>query len=157
MPADPTATSSGYVLDEKATTIRFERDLAASPARVFAAWTRPEQVALWWDATGKPLLRCNIDLRVGGGFAFVVQDHPDMPFAGSYREIVPGERLVFDALGAIGRVELGETPTGTHMKVEIACTSAEQMEQFVRVGVHVGTSTTLDNLVRHMREAVPSA
>lgn len=150
MPADPTVRSTGFVLDGASTTIRFEREFAATPDRVFTAWTRPEHVSLWWDATGKPLLRCDIDLRVGGAFAFVVRDHPEMPFAGVYREIVPGERIVFDALGAIGRVELSKSADGTHLVVEIVCTSAEQMQQFVQMGVAVGTSTTLDNLVAHV-------
>jgi len=154
MPADPNTTSSGFVLDRPGKTVRFERHVAASPARLFKAWTRPEHVSQWWDATGKPLLRCDIDLRVGGSFAFVVQDHPEMPFAGVYREIVPGQRLVFDALGALGRVTWHERGKGTYMVVEIVCTSAEQMEQFVQMGVHVGTSTTIDNLVRYMENDV---
>ncbi len=159
MPANPNATSSGYILDRPANTIRFERDFDGSPDQSFQAWTRPEHVTQWWDATGKPLLRCDIDLRVGGTFAFVAQDHPEMPFAGVYREIVPGERLIFDAIGAIGRVTWEKRGPGTHMVVEIACASAEQMEQFVQAGVHAGTSTTLDNLVRHLgkNEAALSA
>lgn len=104
----------------------------------------------WWDATGKPLARCEIDLRVGGTFVFVVQDHPEMPFTGIYREIVPGERIVFDALGSVGRVDLQDKASGTHMVVEIACTSAAQLEQFVKMGVHVGTARTLDNLVTYL-------
>ena len=46
-----------------------------------------------------------------------------MPFTGVYREIVPGPRLVFDALGAVGTVELRATESGTHIVVEIACAS----------------------------------
>ena len=154
MPAQPGAAASGYELDRPARTIRFERDVAASPAQLFTAWTEPEHVSLWWDATGKPLVSCTIDLRVGGGFSYVVQDHPDMPFTGVYREIVPNERLVFDALGSVGRVMFQERDFGTHMIVEITCASAEQLEQFVQMGVHIGTSGTLDNLVRHLDGAV---
>ncbi len=150
MPANLNVMTSDYVLDRPSKTIRFERDLNASGDQVFEAWTRPELVTKWWDATGKPLLRCDIDLRVGGSFAFVVEDHPEMPFAGHYREIVPGERLEFDALGAIGRVTWQERGPVTHMIVEIVCTTTEQMEQFVQMGVHVGTSATLDNLVRQL-------
>ncbi|MBM0206957.1 SRPBCC domain-containing protein [Micromonospora sp. STR1s_5] len=157
MPAQANATSSGYDLDRPAKTIRFERQVEAEPARVFAAWTRPEDVTQWWDATGKPLLKCEIDLRVGGSFSFVVQDRPEMPFTGVYREIVPGERLVFEALGAIGRVTCEKQGIGTRVLVEIACTSAEQMEQFIQMGVHIGTSMTMDNLVRHVDAAAPRA
>jgi len=157
MPAQPGATASGYALDRPARTIRFERDFAASPAQLYAAWTEPDQLRVWWDASGKPLLRCEIDLRVGGAFSYVVQDHPEMPFAGVYREIVPNQRLVFDALGAIGRVVLQARDHGTHMIVEIECTSDEQLEQFVQMGVHIGTSGTMDNLVRHLDGAAVPA
>jgi uncharacterized protein YndB with AHSA1/START domain len=157
VPAAPNAPSNGFTLDRASNTVRFERDISANPALAFAAWTRPEHVALWWDATGKPLARCEIDLRVGGSFTFVVQDHPEMPFAGVYREIVPNDRLVFDALGSVGRVTLNERGAGTHMVVEISCASSEQLEQFVQMGVAVGTSATLDNLVRHLGEIVAPA
>ena len=151
------ATASGFDLDRPARTIRFERDFAASPGQIFTAWTEPAHVTEWWDATGQPLLSCEIDLRVGGQFIYVVRDRPDMPFAGVYREIVPGERLVFDALGAIGRVILQGRDHGTHMIVEITCTSAEQLEQFVQMGVHIGTSGTMDNLVRHLDGVIETA
>ena len=144
------ATSpAGFTLDRAAHTVRFERMLAAPPAQVFSAWTQPDRVALWWDPSGQPLAQCDIDLRIGGGFTFVGHGHPAMPFTGTYREIVPGERLIFDALGAVGTVRLTAHAHGTHMTVEIICTSDAHFEQFVQMGVHAGTSATLDNLVRH--------
>jgi len=36
------------------------------------------------------------------------------------------------------------------MTVEIACKSAEQLEQFLKMGVDAGTSQTLDNLVAYI-------
>ncbi|MDB5692368.1 MAG: Activator of Hsp90 ATPase 1 family protein [Alphaproteobacteria bacterium] len=149
-PAADTLAPTGFEIDRATHTIRLTRDFAADPAQVFAAWTQPEQVACWWDAAGEPLARCEIDLRVGGAFAFVSRGHPDMPFAGIYREIAPPAWIVFDAMGAVGRVLLAEAEGGTHMIVEIECATAEQLEQFVKMGVHIGTGRTLDNLVAHL-------
>ena len=143
--------SPGYAIDEATHTICFVRDLDAPPARVFAAWTKPEQLAQWWDATGEKLAACEIDLRPGGAFRFVSKGHPDMPFTGTYREIAPPDRLVFEAIGATGRVILKDVAGKTHMTVEIECRSAEQLEQFLKMGVDVGTSQTLDNLVDYAR------
>src|SRR5438067_10710488 len=112
MPAMP-FTASGFEVDEAAHTIRFTRRLAAAPRSVFDAWTQPEQVARWWDPTGARLVRCEIDLRVGGTFTFVGEMHPQMPFSGTYREIDPPGRLVFDAMGAEGRVLLEPEGEGT--------------------------------------------
>lgn len=137
---------AGFELDQPAHTLRFTRHLGAAPAKAFAAWTEPEQISQWWDPAGERLSRCEIDLRVGGEFVFVSPGHPDMPFAGQYREIAPPRRLVFMAMGAEGRVMLEPSETGTLMTVEIICSGAEHLEQFVKLGVAAGTSQTLDNL-----------
>jgi uncharacterized protein YndB with AHSA1/START domain len=142
--------SAGFAIDEATQTIRFVRDLDAPPARVFAAWTEPEQLALWWDATGAKLATCEIDLRPGGAFRFVTSHHPDKPFTGVYREIAAPTLLVFEANGATGKVMLAERAGGTRMTVEIACRSRNHLAQFVEMGVAAGTSRTLDNLGRHL-------
>ncbi len=77
-----------------------------------------------------------------------------MPFAGVYLEIASPERLIFEALGSTGRVVLRESGGKTHMTVEIECRSAEQLEQFLKMGVAVGTAQTLDNLVAYVRARV---
>jgi uncharacterized protein YndB with AHSA1/START domain len=151
MPATlETAAPANFTLDRERNTIRFEHELAGSPAAAFAAWTEPEQVSTWWDPTGEPLASCAIDLRVGGSFAFTGRNHPDRPFSGTYREISPPHRLVFDAMGAEGRVSLAARGEGSLMIVEIVCSSPEQLEQFVAMGVAAGTSQTLDNLAAHL-------
>lgn len=150
-PATDSLAPTGFAVDEAAHTIRFTRRFAAPRERVFAAWTEPAQVAAWWDPSGEPLERCEIDLHVGGGFAFVSRGHADRPFAGTYKEIAPPGRLVFSAMGAEGRVLLAEAAGGgTLMTVDIACASAEHLAQFVAMGVAIGTSKTLDNLVAHV-------
>ena len=136
-----------FTVDEASHTIRFMRELAAEPNAVFAAWTQPEQISRWWDPNGKTLATCEIDLRVGGGFKFVQSEHPEMPFAGTYRVIDPPARLEFDALGALGKVSLEPREAGTQMTVEIVCQSAEHLAQFIQHGVAEGTAKTLDNLV----------
>jgi uncharacterized protein YndB with AHSA1/START domain len=134
-------------IDAEAFTIRFERELTATPAEVFESWTKPEEVSMWWDPDGEPLVACTIDLRIGGSFSFSTRQHSEMPFSGVYREITPPHRLEFEAMGAIGRVVLTKGGTGTRMVVEIVCASAQQMEQFAKMGVAAGTARTLDNLV----------
>src|SRR3954471_23257860 len=145
--------SAGFAIDEAAHTIRFVRELDAPPARVFAAWTEPEQVAQWWDAMGERLAVCEIDLRPGGAFRFTTGHHPDKPFTGVYQEIAPPTLLVFEANGATGKVMLAELAGGTRMTVEIVCRSPEHLAQFVAMGVAAGTSRTLDNLASHLRRA----
>jgi uncharacterized protein YndB with AHSA1/START domain len=140
------------VIDRTTHTIRFVRDLDADPAQVFDAWTRPERIACWWDATGARLAECEIDLRPGGRFTFVSSINPDHVFSGVYQEIAPPGRLTFEANGAQGRVLLDPVGAGTRMTVEIACMSAEHLGHYLQVGVEVGTSQTLTNLATYLRE-----
>jgi len=145
--ASDLATRADFTVDRERHTIRFTRELSAPAGDAFAAWTDPKRVAMWWDPTGEPLASCEIDLRVGGTFAFVTKSHPDMPFSCTYREINPPGGLVFTAMGAGGRVEFADRDGGTLMTVEIVCSSAEHLDQFIKMGLAAGTSQTLDNLV----------
>jgi uncharacterized protein YndB with AHSA1/START domain len=158
MPAQPQANAkTGLEIDRATHTIRLTRVFDASRLQIFEAWTKPEQVTCWWDAAGAPLTACEIDLRPGGAFKFVTRSHPEMPFAGIYREITPPDRLVFEAMGAMGRVVLQAIADKTHMTVEIECGSAEHLDQFLKMGVDVGTSQTLDNLVTYARRRFVAA
>jgi uncharacterized protein YndB with AHSA1/START domain len=158
MPAQSQAgATTGLEIDRGTHTIRLTRVFDASRAQIFEAWTKPEQVTCWWDAAGGLLTACEIDLRPGGAFKFVTRSHPEMPFAGTYREIAPPDRLVFEALGATGRVVLRDVAGKTHMTVEVECRSAEQLDQYLKMGVDVGTSQTLDNLVAYARRRLVAA
>jgi uncharacterized protein YndB with AHSA1/START domain len=146
-----TASGTGLGIDRASNTIRLTREFSAPRAEIFEAWTKPEHVTCWWDATGQPLTGCEIDLRPGGAFKFVTRSRPDMPFTGVYQEIAPPDRLIFEALGSTGRVLLREADGRTHMTVEIECRSEEQLDQFLKMGVNAGTGQTLDSLVAYMR------
>ena len=70
------------------------------PARiVFEAWTKPELMKLWWapKSSGVPLLSCEMDVRVGGGYRleFGHDDANSMAFFGKYLEVEPPSRLVW--------------------------------------------------------------
>jgi uncharacterized protein YndB with AHSA1/START domain len=85
----------------KATTPT-ERDLVlmrvfnAPRDRVFDALTKPYLVMQWYKPMGKPLAACEIDLKVGGGWRFLMQlpDGKKMEIRGVYREVKRPERLV---------------------------------------------------------------
>ncbi len=146
-----TAAHSNTQIDRTTFTITFQRTFAAPREDVFNAWTEPDQVSLWWDPSGTPLTECAIDLRPGGAFKFVNRDGGHSPpFAGVYRVVEPPALLVFDALGSVGTVKLEAKSGATHMIVTIRCASAEHLEQFVKLGIVVGTDRTLDNLVAHV-------
>ena len=44
------------------------RTIRATPARLFAAWTQPEQLLAWWGPAAVTCIAAEIDLRVGGRY-----------------------------------------------------------------------------------------
>lgn len=132
-------------IDPEQRTLVFQRTIDASPHEVFDAWTRPDEIAEWWDPTGTRLVECTIDLRVGGAFRFVNAGHGP-PFAGVYTAIERPTKLAFDAMGAKGSVSIEPAGARVRLEVRIVCASDEHFATFVRLGVADGTSKTLDNL-----------
>lgn len=77
--------------------ILMSREFGAARARVFAAWTTPSLLKRWYGARGWRLVEAEVDLRVGGAWRFVSNGPDDdvMVQSGTYREVVPPERLVY--------------------------------------------------------------
>jgi uncharacterized protein YndB with AHSA1/START domain len=76
--------------------IAIVRDFAAPRHLVFDAWTKPELVRRWLGPRSWEMLECEIDLREGGAWRYVMRGPQDvmMVMRGVYREIVTPERLV---------------------------------------------------------------
>lgn len=73
------------------------RRIKAPPAKVWAAWTRPELLMLWWGPHHTRAEAAETDLRVGGRFRTVIREDNGArhEVAGTYTEIEPERRLVF--------------------------------------------------------------
>jgi uncharacterized protein YndB with AHSA1/START domain len=76
--------------------ILITREFDASKDLVYKAWTTPELVKRWWNAKRGEVTLCEIDLRVGGKWRYVMiaDNGTEVGFHGEFREIVPGERIV---------------------------------------------------------------
>lgn len=63
---------------------------------VFEAWTDPKHVAQWWGPKGFTTRVTQLDLRPGGKWRYVMigPDGTEYPATGTFREIVPPERIV---------------------------------------------------------------
>ena len=69
----------------------------APRARVWKAWTEPEQLKKWWSPRGFKTHTCKVDLRPGGVFLYgmTAADGSDMWGKFVYREIAAPKKLVF--------------------------------------------------------------
>lgn len=63
---------------------------------VYRAWTTPELVRRWWPGRRGEMTAADMDFRVGGTWRYVMVAHGgfEVAFHGTYREIVPNERIV---------------------------------------------------------------
>jgi len=78
-------------------SLTLKKRLKAAPARVWAAWTQPAQLAAWFGPGPTRDAHAEIDLRVGGRFLarFTGETGEQHQVGGHYQEIVPEQRLVF--------------------------------------------------------------
>jgi len=76
--------------------ILITREFDAPRELVYRAYTTPELVRRWWTAKRGEMTTCEIDLRVGGAWRYVMvaEGGFEVAFHGEYREIVPNERIV---------------------------------------------------------------
>lgn len=89
-----------HVIDPKLDLV-LERHTTVRPELVWKAWTTPEHVKQWFAPKPWTAPECEIDLRPGGQFKFVMRSPEGQlfPNVGCYLEVVPLERLVWtDAL-----------------------------------------------------------
>ncbi|HJW50066.1 MAG TPA: SRPBCC domain-containing protein [Candidatus Limnocylindria bacterium] len=72
------------------------RDFDAARGQVFDALTDPDVLEHWYGPRGWSLAVCEVDLKVGGAFRFVVRraNGTEIGMRGVYREIAPPERFV---------------------------------------------------------------
>jgi uncharacterized protein YndB with AHSA1/START domain len=133
----------------------------APRALVFEAWTRPEHVAAWWGPRGFTLASCEIDLRPGGAYRFVMRspDGQDYPIKGVYREVVPPERIVytddFDMEGmpnieGVVTLTFAEQGDKTMLTMSFLYETAADCETMVKMQMVEGMSETLDRLAERL-------
>ena len=94
------------------TAIHFQRTYAAPRERVYQAWLEPEALKQWFgpheDFT---IPTVEVDARVGGKYRFVLvsPEGNRNTAAGTYKEILPNEKLVFTWSWIEGGMDIGET------------------------------------------------
>ena len=72
------------------------RGFKAPRTLVFDAWTKPELFALWFGPRGWSVPECQMDVRPGGAFRYLLRgpEGREVAMRGQYLEVVRPERLV---------------------------------------------------------------
>ncbi len=140
------------------TEILITREFAAPKHLVYKAWTTPELVKRWWAGQRGTVTSAQIDLRVGGMWRYVMLAHGtfEVAFHGTYREIVPNERIVTtevyetaeapDAEGVLNFVTFTENNARTTLTLRVQCASREERDMIMSSGMEGGMQEGMDLL-----------
>lgn len=141
-----------------------------APARlVFKAFTTPELVRRWWGFETSEWLVCEIDLRVGGQWRFVIREQgTEVGFNGEYREIAPPYRLVNTEMYegvpdpkpedyAVNTMTLEEADGVTTMKVLVHHSSREVRDMVLATGMESGMQVSYNRMEDLLREGAVAA
>jgi uncharacterized protein YndB with AHSA1/START domain len=128
---------------------------------VFDAFTKPELLKRWFGPRGWSLVVCEVDLRVGGGFRFVLRgpDGREMGMRGVYREIVAPERSVhmesFDDYPGESQVTGVFTEKGgkTTLTATVLYSSQEVRDAVLKSGMEHGAAESYDRLAELLASA----
>lgn len=159
----PARSDDGSTPKKHSTTVERASDrelvvtrwIAGPPHLVFEAWTKPELFQRWWvpKSLGLALLRCDLDVRVGGKYRleFRFGDAETMAFFGTYLEVVPAARLVWTNeeqgdVGQVTTVTFTERDGGTLVTMRELFPTKEALEAARASGAYDGLPETFDQL-----------
>jgi uncharacterized protein YndB with AHSA1/START domain len=150
-----------------------KRMLNAPRNLVFQAWTDPAHLLWFFNPTmPTPPEPIEVDLRVGGAWRIKMVHNEKLQYftGGIYREIVPGEKLVF-IWGAVDgwptidpdhpddspvvTITFNEVGGKTEMIFQVALSeqmSDERVREWLATGMRDGWSETIDRVVTHFAD-----
>jgi uncharacterized protein YndB with AHSA1/START domain len=128
---------------------------------VFDAFSKPELLRRWFGPRGWSLVVCEVDLRVGGGFRFVLRgpDGKEMGMRGVYREIAPPERSVhmesFDDYPGESQVTavFTEREGKTTLTATVVYPSKEVRDAVIKSGMEHGAAESYDKLAELLAQS----
>lgn len=127
---------------------------------VFEAMTTPELLKRWFGPRGWTLTVCEVDLRVGGAWRFVLRgpNGREMSMHGEYREITRPEGSVHTEVidsfpvESVVRTVLEEESGRTTLTGTVSYPTKEIRDMVVKSGMEHGAAETYDRLA----ELLPS-
>jgi uncharacterized protein YndB with AHSA1/START domain len=143
------------------TDLLITRVFDAPAELVFEAWTTPELVKRWWGYETGEWLVCEVDLRVGGHWRWVVREGDmEVGFHGEYRQIDPPHRLVstevfegFPDGTSLNTMTLDEVDGVTTMRVLVQHSCQEHRDAQLASGMEGGMQVSFDRLEEVVRQA----
>jgi uncharacterized protein YndB with AHSA1/START domain len=133
------------------------REFNAPRHLVYEALTKPELIRRWLGVfSGWSMAVCEVDLRVGGSYRYLWRgpDGAELGMRGTYREIVPNERIVsteaFDESwypgDAVDTAQLVEKAGRTTLTTTVRYSSREARDAVLKSPMETGVARGYDAL-----------
>lgn len=155
-------TSSGkaVVTLPAETQILIVREFDAPKHLLYRAYTEPDLIKQWWSGQRGRVMSAEVDLRVGGNWRYVMTANEgfEVAFHGTFREIVPNERIVTteifegapveneDEDAALNFVTFDETDGRTTLTTLVECHTREVRDIIIESGMEGGMQEAMDRL-----------
>lgn len=130
-----------------------------APAKlVYDAHTKPEHLVRWFGLRGESMPVCEVDLRVGGHWRYVLTaPGGEMGMYGTFQELDPPHRIVttenfegdlFEAMGGgtVNTMLLEERDGRTHMTLTVNYRTREARDAVLRTPMEWGVNESYSRL-----------
>jgi uncharacterized protein YndB with AHSA1/START domain len=165
MSDSPEVTNSGKAVVTPIGDKQIEvvREFDAPRHLVYRAYTEPELIKRWWAGRRGTVTSVESDLRVGGNYRYAMsaEEGFEVAFRGTFKEVVPDERIVhteiFEAQPqeeALTTVTFEERDGRTTLRMLIEMGSTETRDMMagqMEVGVQEGFDI-IEEIVRELDE-----
>ena len=137
-----------------AAALTLERELDAPRRLVFEAWTDPKHLARWWGPHRFTNPVCEAEARPGGAIRIDMRgpDGSVFPMTGTFREVVPHDRLVLETSALDGELQVLTTVTfadaggKTLLRLRAEVVKASPAAAGALAGMEAGWTQSLERL-----------
>ena len=135
--------------------LELRRRIAASPERLYSAWTTPEQLLAWWGPRGVRCIQAEVELHVGGRYRLGNQlpDGRVLFIVGEFLAIEPPNRLVYtwSIEAEVAQAELVTVSFNQHgAETEVVVVHERIRDRATRDEHVAGWNGCLDGLAAHV-------
>ena len=150
-----TSSRTAVVTMPADTQILITREFGAPRRLVYKAWTTPELIKRWWSGDRGEVTIAEVDLRPGGTWRYVMTANGgfEVAFHGEYREIVPGERIVWTEIyegmpdaEAVVTATFTESGGRTTLTLLVQHATREYRDAHINSGMEDGMQESMDHL-----------
>ncbi len=164
--ASTTSSGKAVVTLPSDMQILITREFDAPRHLVWRAVTEPDLVKRWWSGKRGEVTSVEIDLRVGGRWRYVMEANEgfEVAFHGTYREIVPDEKVVSTELyempglteddATVNTMTLTEADGRTMLTTLVECPSREIRDAIIDSGMEGGMQEAMDELEEVARSLI---